>query len=106
MLPGQLVEGNMLCNSLTSKSAVSIKTAAGPSAPARFPSSVFTVKVKRSPSSFGDFNTTLAEKPKDVVCLSLPGMPTGVPGMEGEGTGTHKVYAINKDGTTATYATQ
>jgi hypothetical protein len=48
----------------------------------------------------------LAEKPKDVVGLSLPGMPTGVPGMEGEGTGTHKVYAINKDGTTATYATQ
>jgi hypothetical protein len=26
--------------------------------------------------------------------------------MEGEGTGSHKVYAINKDGTTATYATQ
>jgi hypothetical protein len=48
----------------------------------------------------------LAEKPKDVVGLSLPGMPTGVPGMEGEGTGSHKVYAINKDGTTATYATQ
>ena len=48
----------------------------------------------------------LAEKPKDVVGLSLPGMPTGVPGMEGEGTGTHKVYAINKDGTSATYATQ
>jgi hypothetical protein len=48
----------------------------------------------------------LAEKPKDVVGLSLPGMPSGVPGMEGEGTGSHKVYAINKDGTTATYATQ
>src|SRR5262245_684096 len=48
----------------------------------------------------------LAEKPKDVVGLSLPGMPTGVPGMEGEGKGTHKVYAINKDGTTASYATQ
>ena len=48
----------------------------------------------------------LAEKPKDVVGLSLPGMPSGVPGMEGEGTGSHKVYAINKDGTSATYATQ
>ena len=48
----------------------------------------------------------LAEKPKDLVGLSLPGMPSGVPGMEGEGTGSHKVYAINKDGTTATYATQ
>jgi hypothetical protein len=48
----------------------------------------------------------LEEKPKDVVGLSLPGMPSGVPGMEGEETGSHKVYAINKDGTTATYATQ
>jgi hypothetical protein len=48
----------------------------------------------------------LAEKPKDVVGLSLPGMPSGVPGMEGEGTGSHKVYAIKKDGTSATYATQ
>jgi len=48
----------------------------------------------------------LAEKPKDVVGLSLPGMPSGVPGMEGEGTGSHKVYAINKDDTSATYATQ
>ena len=48
----------------------------------------------------------LAEKPKDVVGLSLPGMPSGVPGMEGEGKGSHEVYAIKKDGTTATYATQ
>jgi hypothetical protein len=48
----------------------------------------------------------LAEKPRDVVGLSLPGMPSGVPGMEGEGTGSHEVYAIKKDGTTATYATQ
>jgi hypothetical protein len=48
----------------------------------------------------------LAEKPKDVVGLSLPGMPSGVPGMEGERTGSHEVYAINKDGTSATYATQ
>ena len=48
----------------------------------------------------------LAEKPKDVVGLSLPGMPSGVPGMEGEGTGSHEVYAIKKDGATSTYATQ
>src|SRR5262245_4741510 len=48
----------------------------------------------------------LAEKPKDGVGLSLPGMPTGVPGMEGEGKGTNQVYAIKKDGTTATYAIQ
>jgi hypothetical protein len=33
-------------------------------------------------------------------------MPTGVPGMEGEGKGTHQVYAIKKDGSTATYSIQ
>jgi hypothetical protein len=48
----------------------------------------------------------LNEKPKDVVGLSIPGMPSGVPGMEGPKEGPIKVYAINKDGTTTTYATQ
>src|SRR5262245_33992156 len=47
MLGGQLVEGNMLCNSFTSKSVVSINTDAGPSAPDRSPSSTLTAKVKR-----------------------------------------------------------
>jgi hypothetical protein len=48
----------------------------------------------------------LAEKPRDVIGLSLPGMPTGVPGMEGPRTSTYPVYAIKKDGTTTTYAVQ
>jgi hypothetical protein len=48
----------------------------------------------------------LAEKPNDVVGISLPGMPTGVPGMGGEKTGSYEVYAIKKDGTTTIYATQ
>jgi len=48
----------------------------------------------------------LSEQPKDVVGLSIPGMPSGVPGMEGPKDGPIKVYAIKKDGTTATYAEQ
>ena len=48
----------------------------------------------------------LSERPKDLVGLSIPGMPSGVPGMEGPKDGPIKVYAIKKDGTTATYAEQ
>jgi len=48
----------------------------------------------------------LSERPKDVIGLSIPGMPSGVPGMEGPKDGPIKVYAIKKDGTTATYAEQ
>ena len=48
----------------------------------------------------------LAEHPQDVVGLSLPGMPSGVPGMEGLRDASLVVYAIKKDGTTKTYATQ
>ena len=48
----------------------------------------------------------LSERPKDVVGLSIPGMPSGVPGMEGPKEGPIKVYAIKKDGTTSTYAEQ
>ena len=44
----------------------------------------------------------LSERPKDVIGLSIPGMPSGVPGMEGPKDGPIKVYAIKKDGTTAT----
>ena len=50
----------MLCNALASKSAVSIKTAAGPSAPVRSPSRTLTANVKWSPTSFGVFKTTTA----------------------------------------------
>ena len=48
----------------------------------------------------------LSERPKDLVGLSIPGMPSGVPGMEGPKDGPIKVYAIKKDGTIATYAEQ
>jgi hypothetical protein len=48
----------------------------------------------------------LNEKPENIVGLSIPGMPSGVPGMEGPKDGPIKVYALNKDGTTTTYATQ
>lgn len=48
----------------------------------------------------------LKEKPVDVVGLSIPSMPSGVPGMEGPKDGPINVYSIKKDGTTTTYATQ
>src|SRR5262245_37637279 len=48
----------------------------------------------------------LNEKPDSIVGLSIPGMPSGVPGMEGPKEGPITVYAIKKDGTTTTYATQ
>ena len=48
----------------------------------------------------------LSEQPQDIVGLSIPGMPSGVPGMEGPKDGPIKVYAIKKDGTTTTYAVQ
>jgi hypothetical protein len=48
----------------------------------------------------------LAEKPQDTIGLSIPGMPSGVPGMEGPKEGPIKVYAVKKDGTTSIYATQ
>jgi len=48
----------------------------------------------------------LSEQLKDVLGLCIPGMPSGVPGMEGPKDGPIKVYSINKDGTTTTYATQ
>ena len=48
----------------------------------------------------------LAERPQDAVGLTIPGMPSGVPGMEGPKDGPIKVYAVKKDGTTSVYATQ
>ena len=41
----------------------------------------------------------LAEKP-DVTGISIPGMPSGVPGMEGPKEGPLKVYAFGKGGQT------
>jgi hypothetical protein len=48
----------------------------------------------------------LRERPADVVGISLPGMPTGVPGMEGPYDGPYRVYAIKKDGTAIVFADQ
>jgi hypothetical protein len=48
----------------------------------------------------------LSEQPQDLIGLSIPGMPNGVPGMDGPKDGPIKVYAIKKDGTTAIYAEQ
>jgi hypothetical protein len=48
----------------------------------------------------------LKERPADVVGISLPGMPTGVPGMGGPYQGPYDVYAIKKDGTVTVFAAQ
>jgi hypothetical protein len=48
----------------------------------------------------------LAERPQDSIGLSIRGMPSGVPGMEGPKDGPITVYAVKKDGTTSLYATQ
>ena len=48
----------------------------------------------------------LKERPADVVGISLPEMPTGVPGMGGPYLGPYKVYAIHKDGTATVFDTQ
>ena len=48
----------------------------------------------------------MQEHPVDVVGISLPGMPLGVPGMGGEKEGPYEVYAIHKDGAVTVYATE
>ena len=48
----------------------------------------------------------LNEHPADVMGISLPGMPTGVPGMTGPYEGPYKVYAIKKDGSASVFATE
>jgi hypothetical protein len=48
----------------------------------------------------------LDERPADVVGISLPGMPTGVPGMGGPDLGPYDVFAIHKDGSATVFATE
>ena len=48
----------------------------------------------------------LNEHPADVVGISLPGMPAGVPGMSGPYEGPYNVCAIHKDGGVTVFATQ
>src|SRR5260370_24504434 len=40
----------------------------------------------------------LSERPA-IAGITLPGMPTGSPGMTGKKTGPFKIYAVSKDGT-------
>lgn len=42
----------------------------------------------------------LVDKPA-IAGITLPGMPSGAPGMPGERTGTLTVYAVSKDGSPA-----
>jgi hypothetical protein len=46
----------------------------------------------------------LAERPA-IKGLALAGMPTGSPGMPGPKDGPFTIYAIDKDGKSATYMT-
>ena len=43
----------------------------------------------------------LSERPA-IAGITLPGMPTGSPGMTGQKTAPFKIYAVNKDGTAPT----
>ena len=43
----------------------------------------------------------LSERPV-IAGITLPGMPTGSPGMTGKKTAPFKIYAVNKDGTPPT----
>jgi len=48
----------------------------------------------------------LDDRPAGVVGISLPGMPTGVPGMGGPDLGPYDVFAIHEDGTATVFAQQ
>jgi hypothetical protein len=48
----------------------------------------------------------LSEKPP-IAGITLPGMPTGSPGMFGDKTEPFTIYTVTKDGTASTvYATE
>ena len=42
----------------------------------------------------------LSERPKDIAGISMPGMPTGVPGMPGPKEGPIEVFAFGAEGQT------
>lgn len=48
----------------------------------------------------------MAEKPKDIRGIAVPGMPIGSPGMEGPNPVEYEVLAYETDGTTRVYATR
>lgn len=47
----------------------------------------------------------LTERPP-IIGIAIPGMPSGVPGMEGPKAGPIEVYAVNKEKETTIYAAQ
>jgi len=47
----------------------------------------------------------LTERPA-IIGIAIPGMPTGVPGMEGPKAGSIAVYAMSKDSAPTVYAVQ
>ena len=47
----------------------------------------------------------LRERPP-ITGIAIPGMPTGVPGMDGEKTGPVPVYEVSKDKTPKVYAVE
>jgi len=47
----------------------------------------------------------LKERPA-LIGIAIPGMPSGVPGMEGPRKGPIAIYAVSKDSAPAVYATQ
>jgi hypothetical protein len=47
----------------------------------------------------------LTERPA-IIGIAIPGMPSGVPGMEGPKAGPISVYAVNKDTAPTVYAVQ
>jgi hypothetical protein len=48
----------------------------------------------------------LAEHPSDIAGLTVPGMVTGSPGMEGPSPQHYDVIAFTKDGQTRVYASR
>ena len=50
-----------------------------------------------------DVQRLLREKP-DALGLTVPGMPTGTPGMEGPNPENYDVYLVAKDGSTSVYS--
>ena len=51
-----------------------------------------------------DVSRLLAEHPKDVVGLAVPGMPIGSPGMEGPNARPYSVLAVKRDGKLTVFA--
>ena len=51
-----------------------------------------------------DITRLLAEKPKDVLGITVPGMPIGSPGMEGPNAERYQTLAVKKDGKLMVFA--